>query len=504
MRKWVSYTRVYFSETGIGGIKKSISDQNAEIDTFLRQYGWRVEKRYSDRKQTADAGQKFQALISDGMNRKFDGVAVISMNQCGENVWVAIDVLYKMFYLAGIAFAVVEDGFLSSEKSPQEVETYIRSKRGKEIRRAENRSKQEGTGLTARHEKYGYRLSEDRRTLEIEESGAQIVREIFQMYLDGMEYTQIANYLQERNVMPPQAHMLLIRGKNPQNIAIGRWRGNVIKRILENPVYMGVARSSVEGKTDECPVPSIVSAELFIHVQSLMRERQTTRVESRRESDTIHVLNKRIFDKESNTALHCKRMDRHASERVYVLEGHNVTRSDSRKSRSIRQETVLAVVAAKVREAARQAEEVEARLRTKEGDQCKERELAPLRVQAASLCQEINEIYLQKINLHTAYHSDKLTLERLRLEEEQLERRLAKNEECFQQLMEREQSIRKTFSCANPWVVRYRGACVSEDLTRVQVRQWVRAVTVKDFTTVEVELYDQEWRQRLPKEWLNE
>ena len=65
---------------------------------------------------------------------------------------------------------------------------------------------EEGT-LTHRQAKYGYALSEDRRSLVLNPESAQVVKLIFQMYLEDMKIPEIARALDVQGVQTPQVQM---------------------------------------------------------------------------------------------------------------------------------------------------------------------------------------------------------------------------------------------------------------------------------------------------------
>lgn len=71
---------------------------------------------------------------------------------------------------------------------------------------------------------YGYTVEEGR--LLIDESKAEIVRTIYQMYLDGLGTVSIANHFNALAIPAPVQ---------------GKWRPSTIKVILTNPVYKGMA-----------------------------------------------------------------------------------------------------------------------------------------------------------------------------------------------------------------------------------------------------------------------
>ena len=67
----------------------------------------------------------------------------------------------------------------------------------------------------------GYKKDNNKKTV-IDETTKDIVIRIFNMYLEGKSYQQIANILKEEKVLAPK-----------------RWRDSHIQKILENRIYMG-------------------------------------------------------------------------------------------------------------------------------------------------------------------------------------------------------------------------------------------------------------------------
>lgn len=61
--------------------------------------------------------------------------------------------------------------------------------------------------LTHRQAKYGYDISEDRRSFVLDSESAYIVKLIFQMYLEGMTLQEIGAALDAQNVPSPQIQM---------------------------------------------------------------------------------------------------------------------------------------------------------------------------------------------------------------------------------------------------------------------------------------------------------
>ena len=211
--KWVSYTRSISSRIGEENPSNTIAEQNERIAQYLKKRGCSISEKYSDRKRTAEAAEGFDRLVQDGMARKFDAVVVDSIFRCGRTLPFAIEALQRTFYPLGIQFAVVEDDFCSADKTAEEVAEYFNGKTIDKIRSEFITNRQnhfeEGT-LTHRQAKYGYALSEDRRNLVLNPESAQVVKLIFQMYLEDMKIPEIARALEAQGVPSPQIRQAII------------------------------------------------------------------------------------------------------------------------------------------------------------------------------------------------------------------------------------------------------------------------------------------------------
>ena len=68
---------------------------------------------------------------------------------------------------------------------------------------------------------FGYTKSEDKRMI-IDNATRPYVEKIFDMYLEGKSFQQIANYFKENNIYPKK-----------------KWRDTTIQKIIDNKIYMG-------------------------------------------------------------------------------------------------------------------------------------------------------------------------------------------------------------------------------------------------------------------------
>jgi len=214
---------------------------------------------------------------------------------------------------------------------------------------------------------YGYKPSkEDKFTWEIDEEAADVIREIFQMCIDGMGTKTIANILRERNLDRPEVHAKKRDGKplpvykTPHNY----WCSANISRILVNREYVGIAvlsKITIKSYKDKTRIykpedewimhenahPAIVDRETFDIVQRIRDgRRRMTKLGDK------GVLNGRLFCEDCGRKLHIKRRAARAIAEYtyYICQG---SRSYSEGSKdctphSIRQENIEQLVLADI------------------------------------------------------------------------------------------------------------------------------------------------------------
>ena len=121
----------------------------------------------------------------------------------------------------------------------------------------------------------GYRWSQDKKFIQIDEQEAKTTKLIFSMYLDGMSTTKIARFL--------NAHS--ITGKKG-----GCWNSATVRQILVNPIYKGTFlynyRTSKSGATRKRPSndwvviddnhPALISPEKWEKVKAMLKKNRLT------------------------------------------------------------------------------------------------------------------------------------------------------------------------------------------------------------------------------------
>ena len=90
-----------------------IARQNKSITAYAGSHGWKISEKYSDRKKDAGEEAAFRDMVTDGISRRFELVVMDSIFRCGKGLADAEQVMARVFFPAGIHFAVVEDDFCS-------------------------------------------------------------------------------------------------------------------------------------------------------------------------------------------------------------------------------------------------------------------------------------------------------------------------------------------------------------------------------------------------------
>lgn len=118
---------------------------------------------------------------------------------------------------------------------------------------------------------YGYKINKD-GYLEIEDTEAEIIRKIFNLYIyEGLSTIDIAIYLNNLGI---PSSCGTGKGKRTKNITT-KWRSGSIQRILSNTTYMGIheygKRASRRKETIIREVPAIISKEVFDKAQDVKK-----------------------------------------------------------------------------------------------------------------------------------------------------------------------------------------------------------------------------------------
>lgn len=173
---------------------------------------------------SVDKRDEFKRMMKDAKNRKIDRVLVKSVTRFARNSMECIEAVRKLkSYGVTVLF---ENDHIDTDNMNSEMILYIKSAFAQE--EALSASKRMSTSIRMRMENgsyvnpsvpYGYTLVDG--NLTIVETEAEKVRQIFQLYIDGYGYHNIAKIMQQRER----------DGK--------KWGERIIESIIHNERYIG-------------------------------------------------------------------------------------------------------------------------------------------------------------------------------------------------------------------------------------------------------------------------
>ena len=261
--------------------EESIDGQLRECQDFALRNGITIVGEYIDRALTGKTDNRaaFQKMIRDSEKGHWEAVIMYTLDRLGRNRYDLA--MYKaklkkngvrVFYAKqsipdgpeGIVFESVLEGMAEyySENLARNVQRGMR----------ENALAGKTTGGKPA---LGYRVNKDLH-YEIDPVGAQIVREIFQMYADGMTAAAVVEHCV----------------KNGYKTAFGRpFTRNSISSIIRNEKYIGTYKcNDVELQN---AVPPIIDKALFDKVQGMIKHNYATRARGKAKMD--YLLTTKVF-----------------------------------------------------------------------------------------------------------------------------------------------------------------------------------------------------------------
>lgn len=354
---------------------------------------------------------------------------------------------------------------------------------------------EEGT-LTHRQAKYGYALSEDRRNLVLNPESAQVVKLIFQMYLEDMKIPEIARALEAQGVPSPQIQM----AKKKRSRTKIKWPDSTIRSILKNPLYIGKCTLTLAKAKRELEVPAIVSKTEF---QKAQKKLESTRLPSRKKArKKPNLLFKKIYDKESGKGLLC-RTSEDESQQIYSFDkGY---RCFSGKAPFIESEKIFREILSALEKEKMQAARIDRvlDLNPEKVKQCMDAGLLQYRKRANEIVAHLMAKDDERTAVYRKYEQGLISLEQVEEYEHQYQVAVQKQETAFKKVMLAVNDIEKAFSHGNPWLMKFRAISIPETLERAHLKEWLDHVWIVDFEQVEVILQESEWKRFFPEEWLN-
>lgn len=228
----------------------SIENQKLIIKQYAASAGFKIDKWYEDDNISGYTFDRpaFQQMVDD-MEKGLNIIIAKDLSRIGRHnakVLLFLDTVKEQ----GNRILLIDDNYdtLKDDDDTIGIKTWYNERYVKEtskkIRRVFRARQQEGT--LYHNVPFGYRRNaEEKSKIEVICKEAEIVKLIFQLYLEGKGYRKISIYLNERYVLTPsmsERDEYAEKGKPYRKQVAMRWSDCMIRDILKNDFYIGTIR----------------------------------------------------------------------------------------------------------------------------------------------------------------------------------------------------------------------------------------------------------------------
>lgn len=235
----------------------SIQNQKAMLLQYVMEQGWEVYGIYNDDDYTGSDRKRpaFNRLLKDAEERKFDIILCKTQSRFTRELELVEKYIHGLFPLWGIRFIGLVDNADTANKGNKKsrqinglVNEWYLEDMSENIRSVLTNRRLNGFHIGA-FAPYGYMKDADiRGHLIIDEEAAAVVREVFNMFVNGYGKTAIARSLNERGIPNPTEYKRLhgLKYKRPTMKNGTLWKYFAIADMLVNEVYIG---NMIQGKS---------------------------------------------------------------------------------------------------------------------------------------------------------------------------------------------------------------------------------------------------------------
>ena len=223
--------------------QKSILSKYAQDNNF-QNIQFFVDDGYSGTTFTRPAFVEMMELAESG---KIGTIIVKDHSRLGRNRLVVGQLLEEDFVKLNIRYIAIMDNIDSSKGLNdflpiQDWFNEMHAKNTSQKVRAVLKNKGESGIPLAHNVPYGYKKDENDNTKwVIDEPAAEVVKEIYNLFVQGNGTTQIANILSKRKILTPAEYFASIGLKTSTRLPTieNRWNGRTVATILDRQEYIG-------------------------------------------------------------------------------------------------------------------------------------------------------------------------------------------------------------------------------------------------------------------------
>lgn len=226
---------------------ESVTNQRKILKAFAKENKYKIYDEYVDDGYTGTNFNRpdFKRMIKDIENKKVNMVITKSLSRLGRDYIETgryIETYFPENEVRYIAILDDVDTFLDRNCDTVAFKNimndYYAKETSKNIKKTKNKKKLEGFYYTS-YAPFGYKKVSKSGNLEIDEVQAEIVRRIYDLFLEGKGTYQIATLLTKEGVETPGLQMKMTCVVNNITNTTDKWNHNTVRRILSNQIYIG-------------------------------------------------------------------------------------------------------------------------------------------------------------------------------------------------------------------------------------------------------------------------
>ncbi len=293
----------------------SIEAQQRAIYKYMAEKGYMPSGEYIDEAVTGTNLQRaaFNQMLEDAEKGLFDVVVVHKMDRFSRDVYDALDVERRLGDYGVKIESVIEQFSDTPEGQLQQiiqlgVGQYYSANLAREVMKGlkENAYKALHNGGIP---PLGYDVNPETNEYIINEKEAECIRIIFEKFLEGWSYRELADYLNLLGYTTKIGNKFSSKSSFYDLLTNPKYKGEyVYNRTVKKPKRPGMKRNHRKNKNEEDiirienGIPAIVSKETFNAVQTLFSKRQRTK--SQKRAKTVYLLSGLVYCSQCGSKYH--------------------------------------------------------------------------------------------------------------------------------------------------------------------------------------------------------
>lgn len=288
-------------DDGSAGESGSIQTQKTLLTQYCKEHGIHIADYYCDDGWSGTNFERpeFKRMINDIESGRINTVIVKDLSRFGREYAQMGLYIEHYFEQKSVRFIAVAEGVDSKNGLDNLMLPMTNVINSLYARQASTKTKaahraRAGSGMyMGSHAPFGYQKDpKDRHHLIVDPDAADVVKDIFQMFADGIGYVRMTKILRERKVLNPQAYFNQNNPDYYKNSDYWRkpfdWHATSVRVILNNPVYLGnvvFGRTKTKGFFDKQRIEADES-------EWIVKENTHEAIITRELWDTVHQMMK--------------------------------------------------------------------------------------------------------------------------------------------------------------------------------------------------------------------